>query len=65
MRPVFRKLLHDLRKVDHGEEIPPGEISEHVDLLFMLQAVWQRGYSCDGLSRWSPIVVDFRTLKIF
>ena len=51
MRPVLGKLLHDLGEVDRGEEIPPREFGQEVDLLIVLLAVREGGRPHDRLPR--------------
>ena len=54
---MLRQLLHDLRKVDRGEEVAPREIGQHVDLLFVRIAVRKRCRARDCPARRGRHVV--------
>lgn len=51
MGSVFRQLLHDLCEIDSCEEVPPREISQHINFLFVFLTVRKCGGSDYGLSR--------------
>lgn len=36
MRSILRQLLHDLCKVDRREKVSPRELSDHLNLFFLM-----------------------------
>ena len=51
MRPMLGQLLHNLGKVDRGEEVAPREVCQQVDLLLVFLSVREGGRPHDRLPR--------------
>jgi hypothetical protein len=49
VRPMFRQFLHNLGEIYGGKEIPPRELCQKFNLLFMLLSIRQSGGSRDDL----------------
>jgi hypothetical protein len=48
---MLRQLLHDFGKIDGGEEVPPGEVRQHLHFLLVDLTVRQDSFANDCFSR--------------
>lgn len=64
MRASLAQLLHNLRKVDRGEEVPPAVLCDLLDLFFVPLAVWQSDSAGDDLAWWSGTWLIFRPREL-
>lgn len=54
---MLRELLHELHEVDAGEEVPPREVRQKLDLFLALPILRQKRATRSGLARGNYHVV--------